>query len=218
MASRPPPEPRRSGAFAPCWELSARKADVSRLLGSKERAASDEPLLERLRRVRPALHLAGAFRLRDCAPWLREWEHVERRQFSTTTRAFAGRWWMEGQHFRPLAQHSLRLLDEQPLGRSAYHFGPSGGGRHDVPECLPERRAKLGELRPGATAQEVLALLGSPDHVRRPGAWSEGWEYDSRTPAGWVTTAVLFADGAVTQVEQTPPDWPRRERELLRTA
>jgi hypothetical protein len=208
------------GVRALLAELSRSKARVSRLLARRASgsAASKEPLASRLHLIRPALHLAGVHRLRDCEAWLREWEDVESRRSTLASVAFGDPWRVEPQAYRPIAQQSLRRLDVEPRGRAAYHFRRYDGPPITAPERSPDRRGRTRQVRPGLSARAVLTLLGSPDHIRTEWAEdgrSEVWEHDSRTAGGWVTFAILWGANGVELTEERPPDWARRERELF---
>src|SRR5262249_50194444 len=140
-------------------------------------------LAEKIGSVRSALHLAGVHRIKKCGPFLREWEEFDVPSYSTGSTAMRD-WWLEVQHFRPILHHSLRLLGEEPHGFPASHF-VKDGQRFSAPERLADRQARTSQVSQSISAEEVLRLLGSPDHITRDSHkvdnsyhWTEAWEYD----------------------------------------
>jgi hypothetical protein len=162
-------------------------------------------------------------------PFLRAWEQVDRRWYSTGCDALGLSWQLEPQPLRAIAQHSLRLLGEEPLGFATYHFRQSEQPRLAVPEWLTDREERSGRLRQEMSAFEVLELLGSPDHIAprtipvgTEDQWVETWEYDLRRAGGWDTLALSWQrgepSGRLIRIERTPADWThtdRRELEIL---
>jgi len=212
----------KRGAYALLAELTPQLAAVLRWLDSREEQEAPAPLLPRLRRLRAALLLAGVHRLWQCVPFLRAWEEVDRPSMLRGSNALE-EGWLQVQYFRPVAQHALRLLDEEPLGLPAYHFTLSDMvQRRAVPERVRQRADRLRELRPEFGPEQVLALVGYPDHIQwRTVAddWHEDWEYDTRTAAGWQTLRLRWSGrdqpGRITQIVERPSYWLRsNEREL----
>jgi hypothetical protein len=147
---------------------------------------------------------------------------------STGSIAMANGWWLEVQYLRPILHHALRLLGQQPLGFAAYHFRDKNG-RFPMPERIPDRHNRASQVRQDISAEQVLNLLGSPDHIRRRSRkvgtiyhWSEDWEYDFRSGDQWTTFRITWEEerrkGRITQIETVPPYWlhtDERESEIL---
>src|SRR5262249_12830805 len=141
-----------------------------------------------------------------------------------------GDWWLEVQYFRPIIHHSLRLLGEEPLGFPAYHFRDNNYHRFPVPERVSERQARVRLLNRQMSAEQVLEMLGSLDHIKRKShkvgniyCWIEDWEYDFRLAAEWITLRITWKEerrkGLMTGIEEVPPYWlqsDERESEILR--
>ncbi|HYH69239.1 MAG TPA: hypothetical protein VD866_31385, partial [Urbifossiella sp.] len=96
-------EVERAGVVALLGGLSRQMAEVRALLGRRADDGQEvqDPLLDRVRLVTAALHLAGVHRLRECVPYLREWEAVDCPASALGSTAMPGRWWMQNQLFRP---------------------------------------------------------------------------------------------------------------------
>jgi hypothetical protein len=138
-------------------------------------------------------------------------------------------WWLEAQYFRPILHHTLRLLGEEPQGFAAYHFTKEGG-RFPVPECVESRRERATTLNLSMDAEQVLRLLGSPDHVRKESHkageiyhWTEDWEYDFRVDDQWITLRITWEEknrkGRIACFEEGPSSWlhsDQREAYILR--
>lgn len=227
-------------------ELSARMGEVRPLLaGAGDGEDSDNQLLERVRLASAALHLAGVHRLRECVPYLREWEEFDVPSSSMGSTAMTGHWWLETQHYRPVAHHSLKLLGEVPRGFPTYHFVErtnEASVRFPVPECLPDRAERAAGLARPMSAEEVLRvgsrtspedvlrMLGAPDFVRRRSrqvgrvyVWPEDWEYDHRVDGYWRTLRLTWEErdgrGHLAAAEEVGPYWldsDEREAEYLR--
>lgn len=191
------------------------------------------PLLGSVRQASSALHLVGVHRLRDCVPFLREWEGVDFPSAAMGSSAMRGRWWLQTQHFRPIVHHSLKLLGEEPRGFPTYGFIAgefASPARFAVPEHLPDRRGPAGSLSRKMSAADVLRLLGSPDFSRRRSRkvgllyrWSEDWEYDFRDGTNWTTLRMTWKEklwkSRMTAIQDIAPYWldsDEREAEFLR--
>src|SRR5262249_52209270 len=116
-------EAERQGIVALLDGLSRRMDEVRALLSRKSDDEDQEPhpLLPPVRPASRALHLAGVRRLRECVPFLREWEGIDCPSSSRGSTAMTG-WWLQTQLFRPIIHHSLKLLGEEPQGFPTYHF------------------------------------------------------------------------------------------------
>ncbi|QDU20593.1 hypothetical protein [Urbifossiella limnaea] len=183
---------------------------------------AEDPLLPDTFRVRAAIHLVGVHRLRECVPYLRAWEAVDWMSYSTSSTALRRHWSLDGQMFRPVVHHALKLLGEVPRGFPTYYFGAGEFGvsreRMHMPELLADRRDRAADVQPGMAAADVLGLVGSPDFVRQWSRkvgkryeWSEVWEYDFIEGESWTTLRLTWdQDGQacrLTAVEPVPPDW-----------
>jgi hypothetical protein len=169
------------------------------------------------------MHLVGVHRLADCIPFLRQWEEIEWLGCSTSSRALE-RATLEVERLRPIVHHSLRLLGEEPRGFAAYHFiGRGQEGRLPAPECLADRYERSRQVTREMSAQQVLALLGAPDHIGRrtqhksgPRAnASETWEYDFRRAEGWVTLIIAWWQGLMVALEEIPSDWATNDERVF---
>ncbi|WP_224241576.1 hypothetical protein [Hyalangium gracile] len=221
----------RRSAYELLASLSTRMDEVQKLLAprdSEEEEQSPLPLREELGRVVAALHLVGVHRIQEGLPFLRQWEAIDCPLYSTGSNAFGDRIsaWMQVQNFRPIAQHSLRLLGERPQGYAAYHFLIRGQGRFPVPELISDRRQRAAELDSNMSAEQVLRLLGSPDHIRRRSRpvgklhrSSEEWEYDFQDGEHWLTLRITWEEhrrqGRITSIEEVPADWLRTDERVL---
>ena len=219
------------GAYILLSELATQTTEIQQLLTRRgEDTEEPRPLQEKLRQATSAIHLAGVHRVARCIPMLRRLEEIDCPSYSTSSTALGYGWSVEAQYFRPILYHSLRLLGQEPLGFAAYHFRSSDKGRFPTPERVADRQHRADQVRQDMTAEHVLELLGSPDHVkkrsRRVGKiyrWSEDWEYDFRASDQWVTFRITWEEegrnGRIGQIETVPPYWlqtDERESEILR--
>lgn len=206
--------------------LSGRWDDVRRLLARRDADADeanddDRRLADDLRRATAALHLAGVHRIAACVPFLRRWEAVEYLRHSTSSAALGLQGSVGVQYFRPIAQHALRLLGEEPQAYPSYHFTPRDGGRLPTHEGRAGRRERLAGLDQSLSAADVLLRVGPPDHVRKRShpvgtlfRWTEEWEYDipgDGEKGGGVTVRITGAEGRrtarITAVEELAACW-----------
>jgi hypothetical protein len=226
----------KQGVTALLGDLSRRMNEVQFLLKSRSAGGKDErhPLLERVRRVSSALHLVGVHHIRECLPFLREWEDMDLPFLSMGTDAMSEGWSLETQYFRPIVHHSLKLLGNEPRGFPTYHFTnfmDNTRRRFEMPARIPDRRERTRRIGTEMSAEDVLRLLGSPDFVKRwfPNAGTshcrvtEMWEYDFRTDGGWVTWRITWEErnrrGHIVASEEVAPYWLQsneREQEYLR--
>jgi hypothetical protein len=210
-------------------ELSPVMGQVRDLLGSRSESMKAHPLFDKLSSVASAIHLVGFHRIRECIPFLREWEEVDYPSYMTGSTAMSDRW-LEAQAFRPLIHHALRRLDEEPAGFPTYHFRVHDKERLPIPERIPDRYDRAQEIDRGMSAVEVLQRIGSPDHVTREShkegkfyRWTERWEYDFLLESGWVTKRITWEEhkkaGRIIEIEQAPSEWlltNEREADILR--
>jgi hypothetical protein len=192
--------------------------------------AEQEGIDPRIRFLTSAFHLAGVHRLATMIPRLREWEEIDCPGMSMGSSAMVNGWWLEVQYFRPILHHALRLLGQEPLGLAAYHFRDNDKQRYPMPERIPDRNSRASQVRQDMSAEDVLNLLGSPDHIRRRSRqegtiyrWSEDWEYDFRAADKWTTFRITWEEerrkGQIIQIETVPAYWlhsDERESEILR--
>lgn len=225
-------EAETQAAFTLLSDLAGQTAEIQRLL-ARRRVDSDaemqNPLLERLRHATAAIHLAGVHRVARSVPLLRRLEEIDCASYSTGSIAMRHGWWVEAQYFRPILHHTLRLLGEEPQGYAAYHF-TKDGGRFPLPEHVPGRRERAATLNLSMEAEQVLRLLGSPDHIRREShkagkfyRWTEDWDYDFRVDEQWVTLRITWEEdsrkGRMARFEEVPSAWlhsNQREADILR--
>jgi hypothetical protein len=215
--------------------LSGRINVVRGLLARTPDAEIDDrgELLQTVLQARAALHLVGVHRMRDCVPFLREWEVLDVPGGSTGTTAIPRGWWLRTQRLRPIVHNSLKLLGEEPAGFPAYSFvrgDPSKGELFPIPTHVPDRAVRAQGVNQKMSAWEELQLVGSPDFLRRQSrkegqfyVWSEDWEYDFRLDSGWTTLRIRWEEkkreGVVTAIEWLAPYWldsDEREAEFLR--
>jgi hypothetical protein len=213
-------------------DLAGQIPEIQRLLARRREdsdAETQNPLLEKLRHATAAIHLAGVHRAARCVPLLRRFEEIDCVSYSTSSTAMGYGWSVEAQYFRPILHHTLRLLGEEPQGYAAYHF-TNEGGRFPVPEGVDGRCERAATLNLSMDAEQVLRLLGSPDHVRREShpagkiyRWTEDWEYDFRVNEKWMTLRITWEQdnrkGRIARFEEVPSPWlhsERREADILR--
>jgi hypothetical protein len=218
------------GACTLLSDLAAQTTEIQRLLARRRKDRDSEtqhPLLEKLRHATSAIHLAGVHRAASCIPLLRRLEEIDCPSYSIGSTAM-DYWSVEAQYFRPILHHTLRLLGEEPQGYAAYHF-TNASGRFPVPERLTGRRERAVGLNLSMDAEQVLRLLGSPDHVRREShkvgsryRWTENWEYDFRVDDQWITLRITWEEdnrkGRIARFEEIPPSWlhtDQREVDIL---
>jgi hypothetical protein len=205
-------------------DLSGQMSEVRRLLAQMQKGRDvRHPLGEQIQFVTSALHLVGIHRLEGCIPLLREWEEIDCYAYRTGSTAMGGSWWLEAQWFRPILHHSLRLLGQEPRGFPTYQFcdySTNRTPRFPLPERIPDRRARMGRLTRQMSAEQVLRLLGSPDHIASDGRevgdqyrLGERWEYDSRVDGQWVTLKIVWEEekNQVRMIElgEEPSYWLR---------
>jgi hypothetical protein len=213
-------------------ELSTQVDQILVLLNRRREDTEEDPpnasLLEKLSNAVAAIHLAGVHRVKKSIPYLRSLEGIDYPRSSTGTIAMGSGWWIQSQCFRPILHHTLRLLGEQPQGFASYHFTQKDV-RLPIPERIESRRARVSTLDPSMNAQQVLQLLGSPDHVRREShqvgqsyRWTEDWEYDYLIDGQWLSSRITWEDGKrigkMTNIEQFPSRWlhsNQREMDIL---
>jgi hypothetical protein len=213
----------KRGVMALLSGLSRRMDEVRFLLTRRKNGEGDDrhPMLERVRQVAAALHLVGVHQLPAGVPFLREWERIDFPSSSMGSTAMPGPWWLETQYFRPIVHHSLKLLGEEPVGFPTYHFTSTEDNdyrRLPMPERLPDRRNRAGQVDREMSAQTVLELLGSPDFIQRRSEqkgqrylWFEDWEFDFRAGDTWVTLRIRWEErnGQVQMmsIDEVPPYW-----------
>ena len=103
-------------------ELYPKMEEVQNLLldsGSEE--TKEHPLRDKLHFASAALKLAGVHRIKNCIPFLRAWEKLDFVSYYTRSCAMVDHN-VEAQLFRPIVNHALQELGEQPTGYPAYHF------------------------------------------------------------------------------------------------
>jgi hypothetical protein len=213
-------------------DLAVQTTEIQRLLARRREdsdAETQNPLLERLRHATAAIHLAGVHRVARSVPLLRRFEEIDRASYSTSSTAMGYGWSVEAQYFRPILHHTLRLLGEEPQGFAAYHF-TNEAGRFPVPERVVNRRELAASLNLSMVAEQVLRMLGSPDHVRKEShkagkfyRWTEDWDYDFRVDEQWVTLRITWEEdnrkGRIARFEEVPSPWlhsDQREADILR--
>jgi hypothetical protein len=219
---------------AVCDLLSAftgRMSDVRKWFrpGADDEARHEE-IDTQIRFVTSAIHLAGVHRLATMIPRLRDWEDIDCPSVSMGSSAMTNKWWLEVQYFRPILHHAIRLIGQEPVGFAPYHFRDDDKRRFPMPERIPDRYRRASQVRLDMTAERVLQLLGSPDHIRRKSRqegklyrWSEDWEYDFRTDDQWTTFRIIWEEerkkGRIILIDTVPPYWlstDDRELEILR--
>ncbi|WP_342380111.1 hypothetical protein NVS55_11085 [Myxococcus stipitatus] len=174
-----------------------------------------------------ALHLVGEHRILSAVPYLRQWEEVDLPRFMERSLAFGdeGKTWLEGQTFRPVAQHSLRMLGQRPEGHATYHF-LEGDDERRLPmrESSSDRRARATALHENLSAAQVLSLLGAPDDVLAQERESDGafqsteeWAYDTLLPSGqWLTLTLIWESRGLVSIHEAPADGAQVEERSQR--
>jgi hypothetical protein len=174
-----------------------------------------------------AANFAALHGMRDCVDALRRCERLEVRRWSTSSSAMPKGWWVEKQHLRPIVQHALRVLGEEPEGYPTYHFtSPLGETRFAVSERTPVTDERLSRVKRRMRATDVLELLGPPHFLRRQShlsekgyRWTEQWEYDRRSGGQWLTRRITWEErkraGRIIGVEDVPPYWLDGEERVV---
>jgi hypothetical protein len=229
--------------------LAPQLPEIQRVMARAEAEESDEAdeaeraLLKRadVGAARAAIYLAGLHRLSECIPLLRTWESLESPSGMTGSIAMGQPWLVQSQWFRPIVQHALRVLGEQPAAAyPAYAFRQDDKPPPKTPpraSDFPERAAA--SLDASMSAMQVLNLLGMPDFVRKESElhgeiyrWTEDWEYDvleranswdARDARAWATLRITWEDvetatsttSRIVNIEHVPAEWLRSDRRAL---
>lgn len=183
--------------------------------------------LATLRAVVSAITHAGLLGLRDAAPLVRAFEGVAVVGLWTDCSTLGCR--QARYALRPAAALALRRLGAEPAGFGNHLFFESPtdmaapwdptARRLELPDPVADREARARSLTRGATARELLALLGAPDAIE-----ASGWEYDLGGEDGRTLRlrfGLWYSDRVKTIEELRPPAWvtsQERERELARFA
>ncbi|AGC43516.1 hypothetical protein MYSTI_02189 [Myxococcus stipitatus DSM 14675] len=210
------------------------RGDVAAFLGevtAQRVVLADEASQEDAESIVAALSLVGVHRIVPCVPYLRQWEEVDRPHLMERSLAFGdeGKTWLEWQTFRPVAQHSLRMLGQRPEGYATYHF-LEGDDERRLPmrEFSSGRRAEATALHENLSAAAVLNLLGAPDDVMTLERESDGtfhsteeWVYDTLLPSGqWLTLKLTWesrgVQGQLVSVQEAPAVWSQVEDRVRR--
>ncbi len=199
-------------------ELSAQATEIQRIVSRLDaKSVEDEtrdPLREKLAAATAAIHLVGVHGIAMCIPNLGVLEKIDWPSCSTGSSAMRDHW-IEIQALRPIIHYSLRLLESASAGYPAYHF-KKDGVRFPIPECVTDRIEKAKSLNPEMTAEQVLKMLGSPDHVQRESEkvgsfyrWSDNWEYDFCTAKHWDILRIVWEEqnkrGRILRIEHVQP-------------
>ncbi|AFE03792.1 hypothetical protein COCOR_00936 [Corallococcus coralloides DSM 2259] len=186
---------------------------------------SSHPIRPKALRAIAAIHLVGVHRIQACLPLLQEWESADLPISTMSSTAFPGAT-IETQFFRPITQHSMRLLGTEPRGFAPYRFL---GARCTVPESVPDRRERALALKQNMRARDVLLQMGNPDFVIKQSRdvdgdtlWTETWEYDFLVEGQWKTLQLVWEQrrsrSRITHMEEIPAPWLQsdaRVREFL---
>jgi hypothetical protein len=227
-------EAETQGACSFLSDLAGQATEIQRLLAPRRQDSDAETQnllhlpLWKLVQATPAIHLAGVHRATTCIPLLRRLEEIDFPRYKTSSTAMGYGWMVEPQCFRPILHHTLRLLGEEPQGYAAYHF-TNEAGRFPVAERVSGRRERAATLNLSMDAEQVLRLLGSPDHVRQEShkagdrcRWTEDWEYDFHVDERWVSLRITWEEdnrkGRIARFEEVPSPWlhsDQREDDLL---
>jgi len=165
-----------------------------------------------------AIHMAGRLQVREAIPLLRDVEassHVD-------CSYFAGEFYREGKNtrffwntcgFRRAAQVALRRLGERPRPLPTMCLEDLDEDRWVRPLTVPDRRERrVGQLRKGATLNETLDLLGTPDYVDCGGVDDTWWRYDLDADPPY-TLILTWRDGRLGHLQKkTPPVWQGERR------
>ena len=165
-----------------------------------------------------AIHLVGVHGLRDQVPILRAWEPLASRGCLCSVFAFGSGWWLKKEYFRPIVQHTLRMLGEVPRPYPAFGFQFNDEPPMDVPASGPDRSLHPRSLSIGAAAGAVLRALGAPDFVHNESHlrgdvyhWLERWDYDFFLEGRWKTLRITFEEGEpeghVVRIDRDDSDW-----------
>jgi hypothetical protein len=200
-------------------ELTSNMPEIIDLFEDPEdKEDGDTPLMDSLHYLKSAILLTGVHRVHEAIPLLHIWEPVDYVAGRCGSSTMRNKWWYEAQGLRPLVQQALRLLDVEPAGYASCHFSDLAGRRFPMPVRVSKRHELTGQIRSDMTPEQVLTLLGAPDHIRRHsvkvGAWyrsHEDWDYDFRTVDGWMTFGISWADEQkrchITAMNWFPSDW-----------
>lgn len=129
-------------------------------------------------------------------------EAFERPRGARTRRTPRVSWSITCYEVRVVAALGLRRLGASPEGFTAFaiHSGCEDDEvRLAVPDRIADRDGRAEQVRPGMTGQEVVELVGAPDHAMRE------WEYDLLELAK--TLRIRWNDGVVEAAELVAPGW-----------
>jgi hypothetical protein len=208
--------------------------EINELLANRREKAEDtedaeEPaIISDLHRLKAAINLIGFHRVDRCIPDLQAMEKLDCPAYSTSTTALRNEYSLQVQHFRPIIQHSLRLMGAVPSGFATYNFCRDKK-LLSIPDLIQNRLERTTSLNKQMNAFQVLELLGSPDFIHRTSrkvgkfyVWPERWDYDFLTPNDWETLSLQWEEEGkkiwIADISRGPSTWMNttdRESRLL---
>jgi len=170
---------------------------------------NDEVFLKRVSAadVWSAALWCGIDQVQEAAPFLKKLES------SKNSSGYTRGWesptgestWLVGMYFVPVAQMSLRRLNIRPQGLASAWLclgdEPTEGTRIEIPECIPDRDAKVMTLKEGMTRQQVTSTVGLADVESRES------DYDVMdSPIGPLTLHITWDEqNRISQIEKRSP-------------
>lgn len=198
------------------WDRRLLNLEEDVLVQVLERGPEPE---ERLWPLETAVILAGLRKVRAAVPLLQALESVAGTEDTVPSLAFQGegRWTVSARRLRARVQLALLRLGVTPRGYATYLF-ENEEGRFELPECLPDRELRAGEVEPGMSAVDVLLPLGSPNHIAPNWFFAttdedsvEWWDYDLQDEERTLFTLRLVfvpgQKGVHSLLTVRPPDW-----------
>lgn len=196
--------------------LSQHMSDLSTKLIGQEHL-NENPLSRAFGKVHDALRMVGVHRMKNCIPYLREWESMGQYSSGGGPSEIFGSY--EANYRRSSAVHSLKILDEVPNGFPLYSLATYGGAlgleEHVIKGSGYHGRAdKIKVFNTEMNAFEVILLLGSPDFIECASFTKEIWEYDYREGESWATLKISWEKDSyghtkyvMTSFEVCKPYW-----------
>lgn len=176
-----------------------------------------------------AIQLIGTHKAAEYVPLLRQLEPFSFEDSRNASTAMGKGWSLSIQFLRPILHHTLRLLGEEPRGYATYSF-TNKSTTLPVREQIADKRQWASELNRSMSGEQVLSMLGAPDHVSNmfyeasnDNRVSEAWDYDFRVAEEWVTLRIAWVagknKGRIARIDELPSPWlhsDQREAEILR--
>lgn len=165
-----------------------------------------------------ALVIAAVQRLAEAARFAETLQSARWGALGRTTHALGSGWQMTSDRIATLARLVLRRAGIEPRAGGNFTFGRTFAEASSTPFGTSVA-ASVAALVEGMPAPDVLALLGSPDHIEQRFStddkrWDEAWSYDSSqstTRLEWSSPPARSKEAtqprSLARIEVRPPEW-----------